>query len=169
MRLMSNLRIYACVMVAACMLSGCYSFRGISIPPDINTFNVENFGIASSAAPQAIEVLFTERLRDKVRNESRLTYTEDAPDIIFSGKISRYSIDAQSPEEGAITAFNKLTIDVQLNYDSMVNEDDSWTKRFSWFADFDASSDISAVEADLIDQIYEQIVEQIFNEAFTDW
>lgn len=148
---------------------GCYSFRGISIPPEVNTFSVESFSISAPTAPQAIEVQFTERLRDKVRNESRLRYDVDNPDIIFSGRISQYAISAQSPEEGAVSAFNKLTIGIQVEYEDLANEDNNWSKSYSWFADFDATTDLSTVEADLIDNIYEQIVEQIFNEAFTDW
>lgn len=166
MRLMNRAVVF---LLAVHLLVGCYSFRGISIPADINTFSVESFGIQSSTAPQGVEVVFTERLRDKVRNESRLLYTDDSPDVVFSGKISSYRVEALSPEEGAVSAFNKLTISVQLNYDSMLNEEDSWTKTFSFFSDFDAATDLASVESELVDEIYDQLVEQIFNEAFTDW
>lgn len=162
-------KVVAIVLMVVALVSCSYSFRGISIPPEVNTFSVEPFSISAQTAPQAIEVQFTERLRDKVRNESRLRYDTDSPDIVFSGKISQYSISAQSPEEGAVSAFNKLTIGVQINYDDLLNEDNSWTKTYSWFADFDATADLPSIEADLIEDIYEQLAEQIFNEAFTDW
>ena len=152
------------------MLSSCaYNFKGISIPPDVNTFAVENFTLQTLAAPQGVEIRFTERLRDKVRNESRLKYNEDTPDIIFSGQVTQYTIQALSPEEGSTSAFNKLTIMVKVDYDSNLNEADKWTKQFSFFSDFDANSDVSAIEDGLINDIFDQIVEQVFNHAFTDW
>ena len=158
------------ILVCISVLSSCaYNFKGISIPPDVNTFAVENFTLQTLAAPQGVEIRFTERLRDKVRNESRLKYNEEAPDIIFSGKVTQYTIQALSPEEGSTSAFNKLTIMVQVDYDSNLNDDDKWTKQFSFFSDFDANSDVSAIEDGLINDIFDQIVEQVFNHAFTDW
>lgn len=152
------------------LITGCaYGFKGISIPPDVNTFSVDNFALSVSAAPQGIEVLFAETLRDKVRNESRLKYNSDNPDIIFSGSIVTYNISAQSPEEGSVVAFNKLTIGIKVNYDSLLNEEDSWTKSFNFYADFDSSEDISTIETELVETIYEQLVENIFNDSFTDW
>ena len=153
------------ILIGSCA----YGFKGISIPPDVNTFTVDNFSIAASSAPQGIDIQFSERLRDKVRNESRLKYNQDNPDIIFSGSINSYTISALSPEEGSVSAFNRLTIGIRLIYDSTVNEEDSWEKTFSFFADFDSTVDISSIENELVEEIYEQLVENIFNEAFTDW
>ena len=61
--------------------SGCYGFKGISIPPDISTFQVEDFENSAPNAPAAIDQTFSEALKSKIRNESRLRLESNNPDI----------------------------------------------------------------------------------------
>jgi hypothetical protein len=150
-------------------ITGCYGFKGISIPPDINTFFVAEFENRASNAPAGIEQTFAEALRTKVRNESRLRLTDVNADITFSGTINRFTITSEAPQEGNTVAFNKLTIGVQLDYVSSKNEEDNWSKSFSFFKDFDANADFQASQDAYIDEIFLQITENIFNDAFTNW
>ncbi|MCU0348071.1 MAG: hypothetical protein MUC59_14105 [Saprospiraceae bacterium] len=77
------------MVLQGCMIRGNgYSLQGISIPPDVNTYYIELF---DNQAPSAIPTLprdFTERLKDKIRTESRLKYDDEAPDVEFTGAIS---------------------------------------------------------------------------------
>ena len=153
------------------LLSGCYGFKGISIPPDINTFYVENFENRASNAPANIDQVFSEALRTKIRNESKLqlTNTAEEADIIFNGNISRFQVTSEAPQEGNTVAFNKLTIAVQVEYINAKDEEENWEKSFSFFRDFDANADFQAEQDGYIEEIFDQITENLFNEAFTDW
>ena len=58
-----------CLFAVAVWLSlmpmeGCYSFKGISIEPNVNTFFIQNFEVLASSAPPTLAVDFTERLKD---------------------------------------------------------------------------------------------------------
>ena len=150
--------------------TGCvYSFKGISIPPDLNTFEVENFQLRALNAPVDIEVRFSEALRTKVRNESRLKLNTTDPDISFTGEVTRYAVTAEAPVEGNTVALNKLEIAVQVNYQNNRKEDDKWTKTFSFFQTYDSTNDLQAIEGNLIGIIFDQLTERIFNDAFTSW
>lgn len=153
------------------ILCGCYSFKGISIPPEANTFYVEDFTLRANNAPADINQRFAEALRTKVRNESRLTKAEVDPDIIFEGSVNVYKVEGTAPQEGNTVALNKLTIGVSITYKNVKGEskDDEWTQSFSFFRDFDATIDLNAVEDDFIEEIFEQLTENIFNKAFTNW
>ena len=151
------------------ILSGCYGFKGISIPPDINTFFVEDFENRAPNAPGAIEQTFAEALRTKVRNESKLRLTDPSADITFSGAVNVFRITSEAPQEGNTIAFNRLTIGVSLDYKNNRNEDDSWSQSFSFFRDFDSNADFQSLQDEFIDEIFVQITEDIFNRAFTNW
>ena len=43
-------------------LSGCYSFKGISIDPEVKTFFVQNFESIASNAPPTLALDFTEKV-----------------------------------------------------------------------------------------------------------
>lgn len=161
----------ASLMVCVILLTGCYSFKGISIPPEVNSYYVKGFILKANNAPANVDQRFSEALREKVRNESRLIYNDTDPDIEFSGSITSYRIQGNAPQEGNTVALNKLTIGVSVTYGNYRGDSkaDKWTENFSFFKDFDATLDLNSVEDEFIDEIFEQLVENIFNKAFTNW
>ncbi len=156
-------------IILLCFLSSCYGFKGISIPPDINTFYVEDFENRAPNAPGGINQTFSETLRTKIRNESKLTLVDRDADITFAGYINRYSISSEAPQEGNTVAFNKLTISVSVEYTDAADEDKSWTQSFSFFKDFDATLDFQSEQDGFIEEIFTQIADDLFNKAFTNW
>lgn len=160
-----------CIFLAAfaLFLSGCYSFKGIAIPPDINTYFVDNFQNAVPQAPGDINQRFSEALRAKIRNESRLTYQEENADIEFSGSITGFRLSPEAPQAGNTVALNKLEITVSVNYVNNKDETKNWKKQFSFFRTFESDKDFISIQESLIDEIFKQLMENIFNQAFTGW
>ena len=156
------------VLTGLCAVS-CYNFKGISIPPDIKTFNVENFTLTEPDAPIDLNQIFTEALRKKIREESRLVNDDTNPDISISGSVLSYNIRFVAPDENNTTSLNRLEIGVKVIYTSEINEDDSWTKNYTDFEDFDSNTDFQSIQDDLIEEIVLDIVERIFNDSFTNW
>lgn len=148
---------------------GCYSFKGISIPPELNTFYVEDFVNRAPNAPGAIDQSFSEALRTKVRNESRLNLVDIDPDIVFQGSISRFQVSSEAPQAGNTVSFNKLTIGVEVEYINARNEKDTWKQTFSFFRDFESNADLQSLQDGFIAEIFRQITEDVFNRAFTNW
>lgn len=158
------------VTICCSFLSGCcYSFKGISIPADVSTFQVENLAVSAGNAPVNIEVTFAEQLRAKIREQSKLRPTQNDPDIVFSGTITSYDITAEAPQEGNTVALNKLTISVLIDFTNNTKPEDDYSKTFSFFETFDATQDLQLIEDDVINRIFDQITENIFNSSFTNW
>ena len=159
----------ALLVFIALFLNACYNFKGISIPPDISSFYVENFSLSNPDAPIDLNQIFTEELRQKIRQESRLINNNSDPDIVFSGSITKYAIKYVAPDENNTTSLNRLEIGLKVNYTSEVNADDNWSKSYSDFEDFDSNEDFQSIQDQLIEDIVEDIVERIFNDSFTNW
>lgn len=162
------------ILVAGCfLLSGCcYSFKGISIDPDVNTFFVQNFEGLATNAPPTLAVEFTERLKDKIRLESRLSLKNTDSDVEFTGKVVEYRVVPVAPKPGEIVALNRLEVGVSVQFIHNKNDKKSWptSRSFRHFAEFDNSVELLSVQDQLLTQtIYPQILEDIFNAAFNDW
>ncbi len=157
------------LFIGTLVWGGCYSFRGISIPPTAETYYVDLFGVEATAAPANMGQDFTRELTDKIRNESRLRFSEIEPDIKFSGSISKFEVTAINPEPNARVGSNRLTIDIRVSYVERQNEDNDWQQTFSYFVDFPSDRNLLDLQAQLIQEAYTQITEDIFNKAFTDW
>ena len=146
-------------------LYSCYSFKGIAINPEINTYFVEQFVDNSGSGVPTVAVDFTEKLKDKVRNESRLIFKEVEPDIVFSGSITRY--DQQT---SATAANNKFYIGVKVDLKKYKGDDlEDQSFNLSFFAEYNNEVSFSDVRSELEEQIIDQLVTDVFNKAFTNW
>lgn len=150
-------------------LCGCYNFKGISIPPAIKTFKVENFTLVNPDAPIDLDLLFAETLRQKIREESKLVNELTDPDITFNGEITKYNISYVAPDDNNSASLNRLDIGVKINYVDASNEEKNWSKSYNAFEDFDSNEDFQSLQDDLIARIVEDIAERIFNDSFTNW
>ncbi|TXB63476.1 LPS assembly lipoprotein LptE [Phaeodactylibacter luteus] len=159
-------------LLSALLSSGCYSFKGISIDySQVSTYFVERFASNAVNAEPTIAIRLTEDLKEKIRTESRLTLQEIDPDISFEGAVVRYEVTSEAPQPGEVTSINRLTIVTAVQYINNVNEEKSWPnkKNFSFFFDFPSTQTLADVEEEAISAISQQMMEDIFNAAFTDW
>lgn len=152
-------------------LTGCsvYKLSGITISSDIQTYYVGNFKVSALNAPATINQTFQEALKDKVARESRLKFTDQGPHLEFNGSIIGFTVSAVAPQPGERTSFNRLTVQVSVEYINHLNSKEQWTKTFSHFEDFPAEQNLLQVQDDLIVIIFNQILEDIFNQAFNNW
>ena len=150
----------------------CYSFKGISIDPDVKTFFVQNFETDATNAPPTLGLNFTEKLKDKIRLESRLSLKNTDADVEFSGRVTDYRVVPVAPKPGETVALNRLEVAVSVQYINHKNEKKSWPtpRSFRFFDEFDNTQDLLTVQDQLMTEtIYPQILEDIFNAAFNDW
>ncbi len=168
---MSNLRklLGGITLAALILLSGCYSFSGITIDPNVQTYKVNLYEDNTLDALPGLDQIFTEDLKEKIRTQSRLVYADQNPDVEFSGAIVDYRITSEAPQQGETTAINRLTIKVLVEFTNSVNPEKNWKKNFDFFYDWDTETDFISVQDEAIEAISTQINEYIFNEAFNDW
>lgn len=112
---------------------------------------------------------FSENLKQKFLNQSRLNFVDIDPDIEFSGEITRFVVTSVAPQPGETTAFNRLEIAVRLKYDYHLDEEENWENSFSFFSDYSRDDNLLDVQDELITIIFQQLSEDIFNKAFTNW
>jgi len=158
------------------ILQGCYSLKGISIPPTIETFYVDQFQNRVSNAPADIGQRFSDDFRELVTNGTRLNYDEDIPNIEFKGAIQSFRVQSVAPErnsnEGQVqfgSTLNRLTISIKVEYINNEDDEDAWEQSFSFFEDFENDVVLEDVQDELIDNIFDQILQEIYTKAFTNW
>lgn len=150
-------------------LTGCYTFSGIAIDQNVTTYFVAQFVNRSANVVPTLAPNFTEKLKDRIRNESRLLYTDTDPDVEFVGVITDFRVTSEAPQPGETVAINRLTISasVEVKYPNNEEKNDKFT--VSWYAEFGSDQNLLDVQDELIDEITDQLVEDIFTKAFTNW
>ncbi|NJC25350.1 LPS assembly lipoprotein LptE [Neolewinella antarctica] len=160
--------------LVALLFVACYSFRGISIPDGVESAYIPIYLDNAIGAPPTLHQDMTEELRNKVRDEARLTIVESNPDIQLEGTLVDFRVSAEGARPGdqtsAIAALNRLTIVVAISYTNLLDEsgEDKWKQNFSQFFDFPASQTLASVQDEAIEEIVNDINEKIFNKAFAE-
>lgn len=148
---------------------GVYSFTGASISPDVKTVSVAFFENVAPLINPNLSQVFTEKLKDIFIVQTNLTLTQKNGDLHFEGSITDYNIRPMNVQAGNQVAQNRLTISVRVAFTNRIEPKNDFEKTFTRFADFDANQTLSAVEADLVEQITEELTQDVFNESVVNW
>ncbi|WP_041779735.1 LptE family protein [Belliella baltica] len=161
-------------------ISGCsvsYSFTGTNINYDLTkTFSVENFFNDSGGGPANMEQQFTESLKDFYQRNTQLELVRSNGDIQLSGSITRYNLTPQAtvtstdPNSPDRAGQMRLTIVVEVEYINMAVEEENLKRSFSFFRDYDPrTTSVLQVESVLIEEIFENIIQDVFTATVANW
>ena len=148
---------------------GIYSFTGASIPAEADTFSVKYFSVNAPLADPNYGQILSESLKDLVLSQTRLDLDKESGDLRFEGFISDYRISTAAAQGDETASLNRLTITVNVTYFNSFNEEDNFTTSFTRFADFNSDLNFDLVEDDLIEEINDQLIQDIFDRSFGNW
>ena len=154
------------------VLQGCaiqMTFDGASIPENVNTASVQLFENRAAYVNPVLSQTFTEGLKDRIINGSRLTLADGTGDVDFSGEITGYDTEPLAIQADAVSTETRLTVRINVRYENFKDPEKSWESSFSAYRDFPSEQNITAIEGELVDEIVEELTENIFNKAFADW
>ncbi|MDA9084378.1 LPS assembly lipoprotein LptE [Flavobacteriaceae bacterium] len=165
------LLIITLLLVTSC---GIYSFTGSSIPIGVETFQVDYFentagGRPGSTIEPGLDRDFTIALQDLIVNQTSLNLVNQGGDIIYSGEIVDFSVTPMAATAEIKAAQNRLTMAVMVNYENVLNEEDNIEKRFSFYYDFPGNLQVYDIKDAALEEIFERIIQDIFNETLAKW
>ena len=160
---------FAFLLVA---LSSCkvhYSFSGASVSPDVKTVSIQTFKNNASLAPPTLSQSLTEAVKDIFTSQTNLGIVSSSGDLNFEGEITNYFTQPVAIQSNDQAALNRLTISVSVKFTNAKDEKQNFEITFSRYADYSSTQNLSAVQDELIRQINEQLVQDIFNKAMINW
>lgn len=152
---------------AACTIS--YSFSGASISPQVKTLSVQRFSNRAALVQPGLDQLLTDALIDMCRAQTSLELVSSLGDVDFEGEITEYKTQPVTVAADAYAAMNRFTITVQVRFTNTIEPNLSFDQSFSRYEDYDADIDLTSIEQEMSDRIFDMIVEDIFNRAFVNW
>ena len=110
-----------------------------------------------------------EKLKDYFLAQTNLNLESDAADLNFSGSIVKYEVKPIAIQANEQAAQNRLTIAVKVTFENIKDTSKNFDQQFSRYTDYDSSQNLADIEADLIEEITTELVEDIFNKAVVNW
>jgi hypothetical protein len=156
------------------VISGCkVSLNGASIPQEMKTVNVTVFENNAPLVVSTLSTQLTEDFKTRIRNQTKLSLTNNDPQGTFSGNITGYDIRPVALQDNAnrqsLAGANRLTIRVAVKYVNNLDPKQSFEETFERFKEFRLTGNLQAQEPALIKAVTEQLIEDIFNRAFAQW
>ena len=166
---MRHLCLYVILVIA--LLTSCktkISLSGATIPPEAKTISVGFFLNNTSLGAPSLSQRFTEKLRDVVSQQTNLTLIKQNGDLQFEGYIAEYNVSPIAISAD-VAGQNRMTITVNVKYTNKFESSKNFEQNFTRFQDVSSDKNISSIEPELVQEIYRQLTEYIFNRAFNNW
>ena len=149
---------------------GVYTFSGASIPEEMKTISVQFFENNALLVVPYLSSQFTEALKERIRNQSRLSIIRTEADANFEGRITDYSVRPVAIQGNERAGLTRITITVQVKYTNALKPEWSFEESFNASQEFSLNQgSLEAQQQKLITLINRQLSELIFNRAFANW
>lgn len=147
-----------------------YSLSGVSIPDNIKTYQVDFFQNQAAFVEPGIERTFTLQLQDLILNQSSLDLVNKNGDYIYQGEITRFFIAPMTATATNTASQNRVTIEVNLRFTNTKDDEASFEKKYSFFYDYDANTQLQGAALDTaLEIIFDQITQDIFTDTLAQW
>ena len=167
-------KLFTFLSVAVCIIAACtvsYKFNGGSINYDkVKTISFENFPNRSAAFVWGpMESMFNTALQDIYMQQTRLKQVRQGGDLELSGEITNYDAYNKGVGSDGYSTMAELRMTVNVRFVNNTNHAEDFEQQFSASREYNASQQLSSVQEDLVNQMIDEIVEQIFNAAVANW
>ncbi|MEM6722067.1 MAG: LptE family protein [Bacteroidota bacterium] len=160
--------IATCLMALTVVSCGIYNFTGTG---DLNakTYQVNFFQNVAPIIEPGLDRDFTLALQDFILNQTSLDLVRANGDLVYEGEIVEYRVSPMTATANNTAAQNRLTIGVQVRFTHKNKPEDDFDQRFSFFFDFAANTQLSAIQATAFEEIFERLTLDIFNASLAKW
>lgn len=135
---------------------------------DAKSISINFFPNQAALVQPTLSQKFTEDLRNFFQNQSPLSLVQKAGDLHLEGAITDYRVSPVGVGNQTASS-NRLTITVRVAFTNTLDPSKDFDSVFSRFADFPASENLVSVESNLIAEINQQLIQDIFNKALINW
>lgn len=156
-----------CLVQSSCRVS--YSFSGASISPSVKTLTILNFPNNAPLVVPALSSTFTNALKDYFTTQTSLVLVDRGGDLTIEGAITVYDPGSPIAIQGNETAAkNRMTITVRVKFTNRTNEKQNFETSFSRYTDYNVQP-LPPIQDQLIKDVTDQLVIDIFNKAVVNW
>jgi len=161
------LLVFAGAVMNSCTVK--YSMGGATIASDVKTLSIDDFSNRAPNGPANLGQFFTNELKDRFQSQTSLTFVEDDGHLSFRGEITDFDTKPVSVTGNERASMTRLTVTVHVAFTNQKNPDNNFETNFSHYEDFSATKTLSEVEDQLVEDITEKLIDDIFNKSVVNW
>lgn len=156
------------LIIESCNIS--YSFRTASIDYNVTkTLYIGHFVNQAPLVYPPLEQRFNESMADMFTRNTRLQLVQQNGDMEIEGEIVGYQLTPLAVQEDAFASETRLTMTVRMRFRNNKTDAPDKEETISANRTFSSNTVFDSVQDELIRQLIDEIVDQIFNTTMADW
>lgn len=157
------------LIIVSCRIS--YQFNGASIDySKIKTIEIKDFQNQARLVYPPLSQEFSEHMRDVFLRNTKLQLVNNGrADLEIEGEIIGYDLMALAVQDGQYASQTRLTMTVRMRFRNNVNPQEDKEETFSAYQNFNSSEMLDGIQAQLVEEMNREIVDQIFNSTMANW
>lgn len=161
--------LFICLIVLSFSSCSVYNFTGTG-KIDAKTFQVNYFQNNAPLIEPGIERTFTQKLQNLIQNQTNLNLVSSGGDLTYEGEIVDYNISPTTATADQRAAESRLSITVNVRFSNKNKESDSFEKKFNFFYNYPGTEQLVGSKLSVaLDEIFDRITQDIFNESLAKW
>ena len=154
--------------VVSCSVS--YKFNMSSIDySKVKTIQIADFPIRSSYVWGPMGPMFNNKLKEQYADHTKLSQVKRNGDLKIEGEITNYSQRNKSVSAEGYSAQTELSITVNVRFTNNTNHQEDFEQQFTATASYETTQSLAAVQEQLVTEMIDDIVDQIFNATVANW
>lgn len=159
---------FVMLLFVACKVT--YSLNGSSIDYNVTkSISIAKFPIRSSYVWAPMEAMFYNTLTDEYSKKTKLKVLKKNGDMNLTGEITEYSQTNKAISSDGYSAQTQLKITVNVRFTNNKKHEEDFEKSFSATTNYDSSQSLASVQEELVQQMIDDIVGQIYNATVANW
>ena len=157
------------MLLASCAFEG-YKFNGASIDySKTKTIQIADFPIRASYVWGPMAPMFNNQLKDQFASHTKLIQVKRNGDLKIEGEITQYSQRNKSVSSEGYSAQVELSMTVNVRFTNNINHAEDFERQFTATSSYETTQSLNSVQEELVTQMVDELVDQIFNAAVANW
>ncbi len=153
----------------ACAFSG-YKFNGASIDYNVTkTIQINDFPNRASYVWGPMASMFNNELKDEFASHTKLEQVRRGGDLVIDGEITQYTQRNKSVSAEGYSAQTELAMTVNVRFTNTKNQAENFEQQFSANSSYETTQSLTSVQEELVTEMIEDLVDQIFNATVANW
>jgi len=146
------------------------SLNGASINyNEVKSISLTKFPIRCAYVWAPMEGMFYNSLSDAYAKKTKLKVLKKNGDMQLTGEITEYSQTNKSISSDGYSAQTQLKMTVNVRFKNTTKPSDDFEKSFTAITQYDSKQQLNAVQEQLVQEMINDIVDQIFNATVANW
>ena len=135
----------------------------------VKTIQIADFPIRSSYVWGPMGPMFNNKLKEQFADHTKLSQVKRNGDLKIEGEITNYSQRNKSVSAEGYSAQTELSITVNVRFTNNTNHQEDFEQQFTATASYETTQSLASVQEQLVMEMIDDIVDQIFNATVANW